>query len=149
MTDNNADVIVTHDLESLTHYRSDGTYEGVVNGLPYHVIPGDVLWERAVAMATAMGDDLPLQPPVMPGIVEYVLTARQLRLGLLRIGINSTAVLSLIDSINDIQEREEIQIEWEYATTYTKTNAFVQLLKTELFPSESAFDEFWSSSALL
>lgn len=144
----NKEITVTYDLESLTHYRPDGTYEGIVNGLPYHVIPSDVLWEKAVAMAAAMGDDLPPQPPYVPPS-PLQLSARQLRLGLIRSNVTSTAVVSCINAITNTQQREEMMVEWEYATSYAKTNAFVQLLKTKLFATESAFEQFWSSSALI
>ncbi len=50
----------------LAFRRSDGSFVGVVNGLPYHIIPGDPRWGDAQQMAAMMGDALPLEPPPPP-----------------------------------------------------------------------------------
>lgn len=50
-------------LTAITHRREDGTLVGLVNGLPYHVMPGDRFWDSAVAMASEMGDALPFDSP--------------------------------------------------------------------------------------
>ena len=53
-------------LESLTYRREDGTFVGVVNGWPYHIIPSDPLFPEAEAMAADMGGALPYEPPPPP-----------------------------------------------------------------------------------
>lgn len=66
-------------LTALTERRRDGTLEGVVNGMPYHILQSDPLWPQAEAMAAEMGDALPLDPPPpepVPGMIT--LTNRQL-----------------------------------------------------------------------
>jgi hypothetical protein len=59
--------------------REDGTFVGVVGGLPYHIIPGDQYWDEAQEIAAELGDDLPPEPqPEPPPPPPIVLTARQL-----------------------------------------------------------------------
>ena len=53
-------------LEALTARRDDGTLVGVVNGLPYHIIPSDPRWPEAAAMALEMGDTLLIEQPPPP-----------------------------------------------------------------------------------
>lgn len=53
-------------LDTLTARREDGTLVGVVNGLPYHIVPSDPYWEAAEAMAVEMGDGLPFEQPPPP-----------------------------------------------------------------------------------
>jgi hypothetical protein len=62
----------------LFYRRPDGTFVGVVNALPYHIIQSDPLWPEAVAMAAAMGDGLPFEPELPPAPpAPIVLTNRQ------------------------------------------------------------------------
>lgn len=53
-------------FEALTFRRPDGTLVGVVNGLPYHLIPSDPLWPQAEELAAEMGDTLPIELPPAP-----------------------------------------------------------------------------------
>jgi hypothetical protein len=46
--------------------RPDGTYVAIVNGGNYHVIPGEPLWEAAVAQAAELGDALLFEPEPEP-----------------------------------------------------------------------------------
>lgn len=50
-------------IQSLIFKRSDGTLVGRVNGLPYHIIEGDPLWQQAQSLAQQMGNALPFEPP--------------------------------------------------------------------------------------
>jgi hypothetical protein len=64
---------------TLKHRRSDGTFVGVVNALPYHIIQSDPLWPEAVAVAAEMGDALPYELELLPEPpAPIVLTNRQL-----------------------------------------------------------------------
>ena len=53
-------------LESLIRQRQDGTFVGIVNSAPYHIVQDDLLWPRAKAIAVEMGDDLPFEPEPPP-----------------------------------------------------------------------------------
>lgn len=50
-------------IESLTFRRADGSFVGVVNGMPYHITDTDPLWDAAQEIADELGDALPLEPP--------------------------------------------------------------------------------------
>jgi hypothetical protein len=62
--------------------RHDGTFVGVVNGRPYHIIPGETYWAEAQEIASALGDGLPMEPPpaplAPPQPLVIILTNRQL-----------------------------------------------------------------------
>ena len=138
--------IVTYNLEALTYRRPDGTFVGTVRGLPYHVIPEDPygLWEKAVEIAEEMGDALELEPlpePLNP--LSQPLTARQFRLSLLRSSVSSSIVTAEIAKIADTVKREEMTIEWEYATQYMRDNKLVEFIESSLLSSSSAMDDIW------
>lgn len=50
------------------------------------------------------------------GPADYPLTARQLRLGLIRHGIALATVQAAISAIGDGQQRDEAQVYWEFST---------------------------------
>jgi len=135
-------------LTTLTNRREDGTFVGVVNGLPYHVIPGDTHWNAAEAMAEKMGDALPLEPAPPPS-PPPTLTARQLRLGLLSLGIRAAQVEEAIAYIPDEMTREVALIEWEYATAFDRNSELVASIGAALGLSESQIDDSWAEFAKL
>lgn len=100
---------------SLTALDSEG--QTVV--LPYGYQPGDPhgLGPQLDAWFAA-NPDFPVEgyvPPVY-GPADFPLTARQLRLGLVRHGVSLGTVEAAIDGIDDAQERDEAQIYWEFST---------------------------------
>jgi hypothetical protein len=77
---------------TLLYRRPDGTFVAEVNGMGYHVIPGEPLWNEAQQVAAEMGEDLPFEPP--PPVSEpapIVLTNRQLFISLALTGFISEA----------------------------------------------------------
>lgn len=48
---------------SLLYRRPDGSFVASINGMPYHVIEDDPLFEAAQQAAADLGDALPLEPP--------------------------------------------------------------------------------------
>jgi hypothetical protein len=135
-------------LSALTFRRSDGTFVGVVNGLPYHVIPGDPHWSAAQALAAEMGDALPIEPPPPPA-PPPTLTARQLRLGLLGMGVRAAEVEAAIAAIPDDLARETAWIEWEYATAFERDHALVDMLGASLGLDAAQIDAAWTQAARL
>jgi hypothetical protein len=79
-------------FESLTFRRANGTFVGIVNQAPYHIVQSDPLFLDAVAMAAVMGDALPYEPaPEPPPPAPIVLTNRQLFIALALTGFITEA----------------------------------------------------------
>ncbi len=69
-----------------------------------------------------------LGDPVVQGPGNFDLTARQLRLGLVRNGISLAAVQAMIDGIEDPMIRDEAQIYWEYSSHVNWDHPMTQTL---------------------
>ena len=64
-------------------------------------------------------------PPVF-GPADFPLPARQLRLGLIRLGIGLSAVQAAINSIPDQTDRDESQVYWEFSTVINWSHPMTQ-----------------------
>ena len=86
----------------------------------------------------------PAAPP-MPTI-----TARQLRLALLGLGLTGAQVEAAINAMpgTDMQ-REAARIEWEYATSYQRDHQLVAMLGAALGLTEAQIDSAWMEAATL
>jgi hypothetical protein len=86
----------------------------------------------------------PAAPP-MPTI-----TARQLRLALLGLGLTGAQVEAAINAMpgTDMQ-REAARIEWEYATSYQRDHQLVAMLGAALGLTEAQIDAAWMEAATL
>ena len=83
--------------------------------------------------------------PVMPTI-----TARQLRLALLGLGLTGAQVEAKIAVIPGIQtQREAAMIEWQYATTYERNHPLVVMLGAALDLTETQIDAAWMEAATI
>lgn len=51
-------------IERLKYSRPDGTFVGIVNGMDYHIIPGEPYWPAALELAAI--DMPPLEPAFVP-----------------------------------------------------------------------------------
>lgn len=65
--------------------------------------------------------------PVL-GPADFPLTARQLRLGLIRRGISLATVQAAITAIPDVQQRDEAQVYWEFSTVINWSHPMTQAL---------------------
>lgn len=85
---------------------------------------------------------LPVGEPQFYGPPQSV-TMRQARLALLQAGLLSTinAGISAMP--------EDVQIEWEFATTVERTSPLVATLATALSLDEAALDQLFAAGALL
>lgn len=83
--------------------------------------------------------------PVTHPIELGELTARQLRLGLLDIGIKPTDVAAAIDQLPS-PEKELAQIEWEYANTFQREHPLIAVLANHFGLSKEAVDAAWRTS---
>jgi len=64
---------VEESMIDILYKRTDGTFVATVNGDPYHVIPGDPLFEQA----EIDGADAPFEPvPPQPTVAEQLAQAR-------------------------------------------------------------------------
>lgn len=78
------------------------------------------------------------------------ITPKQLRLVLLANGVTSSDVEAAILNIEDAITREIATIEWQYGTGYSRTNANLQMIATQLLGfSEEQIDEMWKHALTL
>ena len=91
--------------------------------------------------------ELTIAPYALPPAPPPTLTARQLRLGLLSLGIRAAQVEEAIASIPDEMTREAALIEWEYATTFDRKSELVASIGAALGLSESQIDDSWKQFA--
>ncbi len=80
-------------------------------------------------------------------LIPFSVTMRQARLALLSAN-KLTLVSSAIDSLPSPQ-KEQAQIEWEYATTVSRDSALTQMLATSLGMSETDLDQLFTQAATL
>lgn len=115
-----------------------------------------LLPDRAALLAQvqSLTDDLEAARAATPGATPQdgelpVLSAVQVRLGLLNAGIFSKTVESVIQSIPDAVERERAHTYWDYSTSYHRSHPLVTMLGTSLGLSEEQIDEMWHAAALI
>lgn len=78
------------------------------------------------------------------------LTAAQLRLALLSLGVAAAQVEAAIDAMPGTEtEREAARIQWEYATTFSRDHALVVGISAVLGMPETQIDDVWASAATL
>lgn len=79
-----------------------------------------------------------------------VLSARQLRLALLDLGLTGSAVEAQIAAMPGTPaEREAAMIEWEYATTYQRDHTLVIALGAALGLTKAQIDNAWLEAATI
>ncbi|AFL52833.1 hypothetical protein ABIE78_001277 [Sinorhizobium fredii] len=72
------------------------------------------------------------------------LSARQLRLGLVDAGISPTQVTAAIDAMPDGQEKDRAQIEWEYATSFSRLHPLTTMVGRALGLTDMQIDAMWT-----
>jgi protoheme ferro-lyase len=94
---------------------------------------------------------LPYVPPTLEEIRATMpsITARQLRLTLVRSGYSLSGVSAAIAAIPDAQMREEVEIEWEYATTFDRLSLSLLAIANALGLTDEQVDVMWQSAANL
>jgi hypothetical protein len=75
------------------------------------------------------------------------LTARQLRLMLLNIGITPAMVDAEIAAIADETERTAAQIEWEYASSYERSRPLIDQMAAAFALPPEQVDTLWIAAA--
>lgn len=119
--------------------------------LTYTADPDDIEEQGRQIYAAAIASDVaPYVPPPPPTEEELRamlpdLTARQFRLGLLQLG-KINAVAAAIELLPE-PGRSTARIEWEYATTFSRTNPLVQALIPLVGLTDEAVDALWPQMA--
>ena len=88
----------------------------------------------------------PPEPELVPKLID--LTPRQLRLGLLNIGIKPADVSAAIEQLPS-PDREKAEIEWEYANTFQRDHPLIGILANHFGLSKEAVDKAWLASMAL
>lgn len=74
------------------------------------------------------------------------LTARQFRLGLLTGGYTPSQVTNVIEAMPDNGRKETARIEWEYATTFSRTHPIITTIAVGLGLTDSQVDVLWTAA---
>jgi hypothetical protein len=134
-------------MMELQFRRPDGTFVAILNGMPYHIVEDDELFEAAQEFADEMGEDLPFEPvpePEDPGEEPLrPLSPRQLLIAALSIDITEDDILTMIDAIDDDQTRAIARIEWAKAKTYDRNHWLVEELRVAMDFDAAEFDALW------
>ena len=102
--------------------------------------------KRIVSSSVEIVDNKPqwvniLEDIPQPTPSNYVLTARQLRLGLVRNGVSLSLIQGIIDSIEDPIIRDEAQIYWEFSSFINWDHPMTQTLIGMIgIPQENIID---------
>jgi len=120
---------------------------GVASFVP--IASGNADYDKIMALVAAgqltIQDAPAPAAPAMPTI-----TARQLRLALLGLGLTGAQVEAAINAMpgTDMQ-REAARIEWEYATSYQRDHQLVAMLGAALGLTEAQIDAAWMEAATI
>jgi hypothetical protein len=108
---------------------------------PMRLVDGELLPLSDADYAQWLAEAVELPPPP--------LTARQLRLGLLALGVTREQVEAAIAGISDAPAREAALIEWEYSSVYDRAHPLIGMVGTLLGLTAEQIDAAWSQAATL
>ncbi|NBO19967.1 MAG: hypothetical protein EBV03_12245 [Proteobacteria bacterium] len=98
-------------------------------------------WAPPEGYSLVPDDELPEGWRRVPEPVPETVTARQIRLWLVKNGIALSAIESAIDAIPDQQTREIVRVEWEYAPYVERTHPWLIPLAQSLGLTEEQVDQ--------
>ena len=108
-------------------------------------------WTPPDGMTAIQDDELPAgwerapdSTPVPPQV-----SARQIRLWLVRNGVPLATVEAAIDSITDQPTRDSVRVEWEYAPYVERTHPWLVPLASALGLDEANIDAAFREAAVL
>jgi hypothetical protein len=123
----------------------------VADPLPAGMTANALSAEDAGALLSGAGawdaGSLSVQPIPVP--VPTSVTARQIRLWLVRHGVGLAAVDAAIDAIPDAQVREEARVEWDYAPYVERAHPMLVPLAAALGLDEAQVDEAFRQAATI
>lgn len=115
----------------------DAVIEGIEGVVPFTATPDMEIFEELVAAGPAA------YVPEAPEPTVYApLSARQLRLGLLKIGISPDQVDTAIDRL-PADQKVTAKIEWDYASEYKRDHYLIALLGASFGLTEEQINEAW------
>jgi hypothetical protein len=112
------------------------TYIGIIDGL--HT------WEVRDESGNLVGMN---QKADEPEIVPATVSARQIRLWLIRNGVSLAQVDAAIASIPDQLQRDSVQVEWEYAPYIERAHPMLIPLAAALGLTEAQVDQAFIEAA--
>lgn len=83
-------------------------------------------------------------PPAVAALAP--LSARQMRLALLGLGVTREQVASAIAAIPGATEREEALIEWEYSTSYERHHPLIGQIGAAVGLDAAEIDAAWTAA---
>ena len=122
------------EIENLTHPGADPT-------------DGDLVRVTHSNGATEIKEYWTPAPPEPPGPIFPTLTRKQLRNGLLSIGVTSAEVEAQIAAIPDPLEREAAMIDWQDTQSYQRDYPMINQIGAALGLPEEQIDALWLWSA--
>lgn len=87
-------------------------------------------------------------PEPTPPIIFQEITPRQVRLGLLSIGVSLASIDAAIDALDEPQ-RSVAQIDWKYAIAFKRDNPLVETIGAMLGKTPEEIDALWLYSETL
>lgn len=87
----------------------------------------------------------PLPEPEVPATIS----ARQIRLWLISAGVSLAQIETMINNIEDPQQREYTRVEWEYAPYIERNHPMVAVFAAELGLTEAQVDDGFITAATL
>lgn len=112
-----------------------------VASLPADFRTDRYIWRGGALVRLPDPPPLPAPPPA--------LTARQLRLGLLSLGVTGAQVEAIIAALPDATAREAARIEWEYSSVYERAHPLIATVAAQLGLAEADIDAAWLAAASL
>jgi hypothetical protein len=114
------------------------TYIGVIDGL--HT------WEVRDESGIVIGVN---QSAELTQAVPESVSARQIRLWLVRNGVPLTSVDAAIDSIPDQLQRDSVRVEWDYAPYVERSHPMLVPLAAALGLTEQQVDQAFTEAAII
>jgi hypothetical protein len=111
------------------------TYLGVIDGIR--------TWE----VRDESGNVIGMNQQAVDDSVPASVSARQIRLWMLRHGISLAAVDAAIDAIPDQLQRDSVRVEWDYAPYVERSHPMLVPLATALGLTEAQVDQAFVEAA--
>lgn len=116
------------------------TYIGIVDSLHTWEVRDDDGNVVGLNQSVSMPSDAPVPDSV---------SARQIRLWLVRHGVSLAQVEAAIDAIPDARQREECRVEWDYAPYVERTHPMLLPLAAALGLTSEQVDDAFREAAVI
>lgn len=136
-------------------YRNNAT--GKIEPLPWRVVmpdgstrtDPDQWWQDEEARAASGFVESEITPHDLVVLPPATVSARQIRLWLVRHGVSLAQVDAAIDAIPDAQQREECRVEWNHAPWVERTHPMLLPLAAALGLTEAQVDDAFREAATI